>query len=242
MAQAPRAKGAACAAVEARDRLVSVAADGALQLAGLGPVRLAGLRLPEEGLERDADLLRARNGAEARVRPLGEPDRWGRRPVRLAFDPGLDFGETLVEEGLAIVDPGPGETLCQPELLAFEATARERGLGVWAGDGYKPISAGDAARLAGRIGRFALVEGRVHSVGERRQRTYLNFGTEWASDFTLIVPKPAWAALAARGLTAATLRGRTIRVRGILEEWQGTAITVTAAETVEVLEAGRGRR
>ena len=50
------------------------------------------------------------------------------------------------------------------------------------------------------------------------------------------------AILAARGVTAATLRGRTIRVRGILEEWQGTAITVTAAETVEVLEAGRGRR
>jgi hypothetical protein len=239
--QTTRGRSPACSAAEVPDTLLSFTAHGTIRLAGQGEARLAGLRLPEEGRERAAALLRARGGT-VRVRPLGEADRWGRRPVQIAFAEGGDAGESLTEEGLAVVDPAPGEPFCQPELLALEATARERGLGVWAGDGSKPIPAGDAERLAARIGRFAIVEGRVRSVGERRQRTYLNFGADWASDFTVVVTNPAFAVLAERGLTAAALRGRRVRVRGVLEDWRGTAITVTVAEIVEVLETERGGR
>ena len=114
--------------------------------------------------------------------------------------------------------------------------ARERSLGVWADPRYKAVSVGQASRLRERIGRFTVVEGRVRSVGERPQRTYLNFGTDWASDFTIIIPKQAWTALLKRGWSAAALTGRAIRARGIVEDWQGPALTVTLPETIEVLD------
>jgi hypothetical protein len=237
---------AGCAEAAGVDRFAGLDEDGTLRLDGRGAVRLAELRLPEDGPARDAALawLRGRIGAPLAVRETGPRDRWERLPVRLspqAADAG-DFAEGLVEAGLALVDPSGAEVLCRPELLALEETARDRGLGVWAEDRYKPVAAEAVTRLTERIGRFTLVEGRVRSVGERKQRTYVNFGTDWSSDFTLIVPKRVWTALQGRRIDAAFLRGRTLRMRGILEGWQGVAITVNVPETVELVQGGRGRR
>jgi hypothetical protein len=38
-----------------------------------------------------------------------------------------------------------------------------------------------------------------------------------------------------RGLSAASLRGRRVRARGVIEEWQGVAVEITAADMLEVL-------
>ena len=85
------------------------------------------------------------------------------------------------------------------------------------------------------IGRFAIVEGVVRSVGERRDRTYLNFGRDWKDDMTVTIPKRTWTTLVERGLSAAALKGKRVRVRGVLEEWQGVAMEITAADMLEVL-------
>jgi hypothetical protein len=74
----------------------------------------------------------------------------------------------------------------------------------------------------------------VRGVGERRERTYLNFGSDWKSDFTITIPKRIWAALRERGVTAASLKGARVRARGVLEEWQGVALEITAADMLEV--------
>ena len=50
----------------------------------------------------------------------GTPDRWNRVSVRIrpSEEPAApDWSRTLVEAGLAIVDPGLDEVFCQPELL-----------------------------------------------------------------------------------------------------------------------------
>jgi hypothetical protein len=152
-----------------------------------------------------------------------------------------DLAAALVAAGLAMVDPTHPEGLGDPQLLAAEQAARERGLGLWAEARYKPLAV-DAPALGERAGQFAIVEGRIRSIGEREQRTYLNFGSDWSSDFTIIVPRRVWTGLVDRGLTAAALRGRRIRARGILENWQGTAITVIVPEMPEVMHNGPERR
>ena len=119
--------------------------------------------------------------------------------------------------------------------LATEQRARTRRLGVWRSDRHRPVAAHDLTRLQGLIGRFALVEGVVRSVGERRERTYLNFGHDWKQDLTITIPKRTWAILRQRGLSAAALKGKRIRARGMLEEWQGVAMEIAAADVLEVL-------
>ena len=57
--------------------------------------------------------------------------------------------------------------LCQAGLLATEQRAREGGLGLWREERYRPVAASDFDRLDSLVGRFAVVEGRIRSVGER---------------------------------------------------------------------------
>ena len=92
------------------------------------------------------------------------------------------------------------------------------------------------------MGRFALVEGRIRSIGERRERTYLNFGADWNTDLTITIPKRTWQTMRERGLTAALLRGRRVRARGMVEEWRGPAITIMAPEMLEILDGESVRR
>ena len=140
---------------------------------------------------------------------------------------------------LAITDAGLDEPFCQPELLALESTARERRLGLWADDRYKPMDVDQPERLRDRIGSFVLVEGRVRSIGERKQRTYLNFGGLWAEDFTIIIPRKTWKQMSDRGMGAEALKGQRIRARGILRPWQGTAFSIVIPDMIERLEGSR---
>ncbi|WP_244510419.1 thermonuclease family protein [Microvirga guangxiensis] len=188
------------------------------------------------------DWLKARIGQPLLVTAQGSRDRWGRMPLRAKLVQGsrtLDLSHGLVEAGLALVDASADSALCQPELLALEETARERHLGLWADGRYNPIPVDQADRLKERVGSFVIVEGRVRSVGERKQKTYLNFGGHWADDFTIIIPKRTWMRMAERGLSADSLKGSTLRARGILQSWQGTALTVDLPEMIELLEGRR---
>jgi endonuclease YncB( thermonuclease family) len=229
--------------VQTPDTITAITGHGDLVLARNGPLALAGIRLPEDGAVRDRSLawLRERTGGPAWTTKIYQRDRWGRTVADVAVqDEGacLDLADGLIRQGLALWDPGPFG-IVHPVLRSSEAAARKRSLGLWSDDRYKALTVRQVDRMRERIGRFVLVEGRVRSVGERRARAYLNFGSDWTSDFTLIIPKRTWSTLAARGLTAATLKGRRIRARGILEDWQGPALTVTVPEMIEALENER---
>lgn len=180
LAEASAAK-APCPPATVVDWIETVTEDGEPVLRSSGPVRLMGLRLPDEAPSRTAALtwLRGRQGREVLVQGAPARDRWGRLPARLVLAgqaERLDVAHGLVESGLALVDTATGEGACTPETLALEATARDRGLGLWAEDRYKPVPVGDVTRLRERIGQFTLVEGRIRSVGERRQQTYFRNG------------------------------------------------------------------
>ena len=240
-----RAAKPTCAGEESADAIVSVMPRFEISLASGRLAKLSGVRAPDGADDAGAAAwLMRRAGQSLVVTTMGAPDRWGRLPVRLiARDTArLDLAEGLVEQGLALVDPGEATGLCRPELLALEATAREQGLGVWADARYKPAATDDRDGLAQRVGRFTVVEGRVRSVGERRQRTYLNFGPDGTRDLTITIPKRTWTTMAAKGLSAATLRNSRVRARGVLEHGRGPTIEVTVAEMIEVLERGQNRR
>lgn len=233
----------ACGGEAQSDRIVGIPARGELRLESGRTVRLSGVRLADAGaIGADARAaLDALVQAPVTVRLIdAAPDRWGRVPgiVALADDAdGADLARRLVARGLAFVDAGDMGRLCDPGLLEIETKARRDGIGLWAEPDAQPIAADDAPALAAARDRFALVEGRVRSVGVRERRVYLDFAGSDAETFTAVVPAEIFARLEASGLDARALRGRRIRVRGIIQDWRGAAVTVTAAETIEILEA-----
>ena len=216
-----------CDALPTQDRLSDFTEHGDIKLSSGRIARLAGIRRPEDSDLRAAATawLASHAGSPVEVSAFAsQPDRWGRVPAAVAVltEAGaIDLGRSLVAAGLALVDAGGDDRLCQTGLLAAEERARELDLGLWRSERYKPVLAADLDRLQALRGEFAVVEGRVRSVGERRQRTYLNFGSDWKSDLTITIPKRTWQSMRDRGFSPDSLRGRRVGARGIVEDWQG---------------------
>ncbi|WP_336487665.1 hypothetical protein [Methylobacterium nigriterrae] len=122
--------------------------------------------------------------------------------------------------------------LCRPALLGLEDTARRAGLGLW----RRPLPAArDGPALRAAAGHFVVARGRILHIGERPGRTYLDFVRRGEDGLTVAVSKRTWRRLQEHGLSAAGLKGRVVRVRGIVEIWRGPVIEVASAETIEVL-------
>jgi hypothetical protein len=226
----------ACRAGPTRqDILASVGLRGELGLESGARVVLDSARWSDdpEIAEAARAWLAVRRGEPVRVTSRGQPDRWARERADVEPETGApDLAGGLVAAGLATADSGEAETLCRPALRVVEAAARSRRLGLW----RRPVpEAVDGAALRALAGHFAIVEGRVHHVGERGARTYLDFGSRGADALTVMVSKRTWRMVRARGLSAASLEKRRVRVRGVLELWRGTTLEV-AADGIEILD------
>jgi hypothetical protein len=229
-----------CADPAAADTVASITDEGEFVLASGLRLRLADLRPLLAGAAVSklqgwmAGLVSQRVAVAA-----GPPDRWGVAQGRLglrvgAADRQIDVAELLVGEGFAVVDAGEQDALCQPALLRLEAAARAEGRGLWR-ESDLVVAADDTAALARHVGHFAIAEGRVVSVGERAQRTYLNLGRFGSGALTLTLPKRSWAVLRARGVTGETLRGKRVRARGLVEMWRAPVMEIVAPDMLEVL-------
>ncbi|KQP30942.1 DNA-binding protein [Methylobacterium sp. Leaf104] len=236
-----------CLAAPAReDRLAGLGPRGELMMASGAKAVLDGVRwsdAPEIAAEAHAWLL-ARSGRPLTLVARGEIDRWGRSHVDAveiepAAEAAPDLAAGLVALGLVAVDAGERDTLCRPALLAVEAGARRSGSGLWR---RAVPDVRDGAALRNSLGRFVVAQGPVLWVGERPRRTYLDFARRGEDGLTVTVSKRTWRALQERGLSAASLRGRHVRVRGVLEAWRGPTLDIASADMIEVLDGEQAQR
>ena len=230
----------ACLGETAEARAVAVPDARSVTLADGRVVRVAGVEsfalLEAEG---DAAEAALRDRLEAlvaqhslRVRLVSnEPDRYGRLPALLADDNGDLVQEALAREGLAIAFAGGDELPCFAEILAAEDDARRARRGFWAHQAVLPAR---PQALQTRIGHFAIFEGDVISVGNRRSLTYLNFGTWWSEDVTVEIEARDRTRFGGEaGL--AELAGKQVRIRGFLEEKAGPMVKVSSPMQLEIL-------
>ena len=207
---------------------------GEIRLASGARVVLDSLLWPDtpEPAEAARVWLEARRGDSLVVVPRGQTDRWGRERADIQVaETGIDLAGGLIAAGLAFADANEHDSLCRPALRTVEDTAREKRLGLWRDS---VLQATDGPALRAREGRFAVVEGRIRHVGERSARTYLDFVGRGEDGLTVMVSKRTWRMMRDRGLSAASLEGRRVRVRGILEVWRGPTLEANA-DAVEIL-------
>jgi len=215
-----------------------VAADGyaSLRLDDGREVRLADI-VP--AAEAEADMLAPVIGKVVAVSRVeaADGDRYGRIPGDVAEtddgalkDTGGGLSRRLVAEGLALVDPAVMSEPCLDVLFAAEREAEQAKRGVWAGAG--PVRSADDPDLAANAGRYGIVGGTVQSVGETRRTLYLNFGANYRTDFTGLVRREdarGWAD------TLTAMEGRKVRIRGVLESWNGGLIRVEHPRQIELM-------
>lgn len=164
-------------------------------------------------------------------------DRYGRHLAHLFVNENgrrLWVQGEMLQLGLARAYALPSVDACLAALVANEAIGRTVEAGVWASRVYDPVEADKILVLLAQRGTFQIVRGRVASFSKTKSAGYLNFGTDWRTDFTVRIPK--------RIITAqpqlAALEGRMIEVRGWIERRNGPMITITHAAALSVLGEG----
>jgi endonuclease YncB( thermonuclease family) len=228
-----------CKFVASRDTVVESGAFGEIRLASGRVVTLSDVRIAEP-VDDALHFLASQAGAEVELQVReSKPDRWGRIGAAIILSPDasrVDLAHALIARGLAVVD-SQAQTLCDESLLLREEQARRSRRGLWRAVETLPVPAENSAALLARLGSFTIVEGVVQSIGERGRRTYLDFGRSWEGAFTVIIPSPLWTKVQSAGMGVDTLKGRRIRIRGIMQNWRGPAIELTTVEFIEYLEA-----
>ena len=165
-------------------------------------------------------------------------DRYGRVIAQVAVSGGEPhwLQADLVAAGWLRVAPEASELPCAASLLDAEKAARAGQKGLWQEARFAVIAADDLAGLNAATGRFAVVEGVVHHIGETARRTYLDFGRRYTKDFTIVIPRAARRGFAAAGIDLKSLRGQKVRVRGVLFSSGGPAIEIRKPASLELLK------
>lgn len=203
--------------------------------AGFDPVKAATMAL--------ATLLPEHAVRLAPVAPT--PDRYGRIRARVELaDNHSSIERALVADGLARVEPDPGDFGCARALEREETAARKENRGLWALPEFAVIAADDANARKRALGRYVLIEGTVVSRGASGNRHYLNFGRNFRRDFAAVLvnkdtvsprgkAKRTANRFEAEGFDSPEIIGRAIRVRGVLMPGGGGMIWPDAVEAIE---------
>lgn len=202
-------------------------------------IRPAGLLIPagDEPMADEATAYLAQT-ADSEIVSLSYPgetrDRYERAIALVTFEDGTTLQQALVSAGWARVYSWPGETAGIEDLLALEAEAREAGRGLWSDPAYR-IRTPDPNLLALDLDSVQIVEGRVISTAQVDGRTYLNFGFDYRSDFTVSIEARDRRAFEAAGIDLLALEGAEVRVRGWIYAMNGPAITIDHPERLEIV-------
>jgi endonuclease YncB( thermonuclease family) len=213
---------------------------------GAREVRLVGIQAPKLPLGRPAvrewpfakeaaaKLARLVQGREVRLGFGGQRlDRHGRLLAHLTRDDGLWIQGALLEAGLARVYSFSDNRALVAPMLEREHAARAARRGIWS-HGFFAVRTPDEA--AKHINSFELVEGTVLDVASVGGRTYMNFGANWRTDFTIVLQPKAARLFAQQEVKPASYKGQAVRVRGWLQSRDGPMIEATHPEQIEVLD------
>jgi hypothetical protein len=125
----------------------------------------------------------------------------------------------LLRRGLARVEPAPDRQECVPEFYKAEQEAREAKKGLWSFPALA-IRRADAVPVSDK-GTFQIVEGIVVNGARRDGRIFLDFSQDYRRGFSAIVaPEDAQFF---RRFKPESLAGRKLRLRGMIEAYDGKA-------------------
>lgn len=244
---------------EAAGKIASVNPLGRLQLEDGRKYRLSGIWLLVAGDEPAVSQLVGRSILPFRASK--GPDRLGFIAAHILLDPLSVTSKgprpsvqnwlqaELLSAGKGFIYLYPGHESCADNLRSYEAKAREERTGLWSKVLRDDIAntaqvqsgaliVGDAndLEIESASGRYGIISGIVISTGESGRWRYLNFGDNYASDFTVRMTARVEKRLIEQGLTIKGLKDMHVRVRGVIQSKGGPLIDVFDAAQIEMME------
>lgn len=199
------------------ERVMSVSTGGELQLEKTGRAVFTNILAPNVP-RMEAWLAKHSLQQEINV-VAGDEDRYGRTHIT------SDIQQKMLRDGVVLAYATGGEIPLSWRVAETQARAAKRG--VWAKDS---LVISPEAALQTKSG-FHLVEGAITRIYESKAGTYLNFGDDWRSDFSIaILPKQRRSM---KAFLANLKAGDRIRVRGSLVQENGPMIRLNHADNLE---------
>lgn len=207
-------------------------------LEGDEKVRYIGIDTPEfgspifmEAKERNTSLVQ---GKRVRLELCKEErrDKYGRL-LALVYVDGIMVNREMLKEGLAraMIIPPCGLKV-REEFNSYELEARQKGIGIWAGD-PGTISHREAGRFLGEV---KSVTGKVLSIYNSGKAVFLNFGEDYKTDFTTLIFSKDLANFKRVGIDPEVYyRNKEVIVRGRIKEFNGPEIIVREPGQIEIV-------
>lgn len=188
--------------------------------------KIQGVILSDHAIHRQEieKILRAETLTLAQT---GITHRHGHLLVKVFNSKGENLGAKILEHGLGLFYGSSVDA----ELLRAENLGRIQMKGGW-GDGTYQLYTPETVTPGG----FKIVEGQVVSAAAPRDNLFLNFGPDYKTDFTIIVPRRVATALRRSGTDPLTLPGTKVRIRGWVDKWNGPMIKMTFPAQLEILK------
>jgi len=154
-------------------------------------------------------------------------------------NPDIWLQEAMVKAGMARVYSWKGYQQDTEALYQAESEARTAKRGIWNTEntsGFYKIHNPDPDPLAQYVDTIQVIEGVIVKTADVRRTIYLNFGSDYKTDFTIAIPKKSRRAFKNAPYDSLTLTGARVRVRGYVELYGGPIIWLNDPNRLEVLD------
>jgi micrococcal nuclease len=200
------------------ERVTAIQSDGTITLSSSGKAVLSNLFYPDAAL---AERWLAQYLLQQDIAfKAGDEDRYGRVQIT------SDTVQNMLRDGAAVFYVSDGKI--SEVWKAAEAQARTANRGVWADKNLLRTP----ENAAQHIGAFHVVEGTITRIYEAKSATYLNFGDDWHSDFSITIPGKIRRSM--KPFLASVKPGDRIRVRGFITDENGPMITLLRPDNLEM--------
>lgn len=147
-------------------------------------------------------------------------DRYGRLRAMVHDASGRWWQQDLLKNGRAIVDIATDRYECAAQMYAAEDEARVGRRGLWRHMRIYPTE-----RAPGDF-RFHIIRGKVLRTLKKNGRVYLNFGSNWRTDFTVTISPEDMKRFRHLRSDPLALEGQMIEVRGMVQSYHGPEIEI----------------
>lgn len=138
----------------------------------------------------------------------------------------------LLSLGLARVRTSLHQPEMAKQMYSREKQARAEAIGIWEDESYAVMTPED---VMDKRDDFVVIEGKIHGVAMKKNKIYINFGSNWRDDFTVAIPSPARRLFSKAQIDPLQWGHYTIRVRGWLEQYNGPYIEIDHPERIEIV-------
>lgn len=158
-------------------------------------------------------------------------DRYGRLLAHLFLNDGTWIQGEMLKKGMARVYSFADNRSIIPEMMTEEKIAFDNNIGIWNLDFYKIKKQENSGQYTNS---FQIISGKVIEVATVRSTTFLNFGDDYKTDFTIVIPGRVKSMMEKAGQNVTDFKNKHILVRGWLKYYNGPSIELTHPEQIVI--------